>query len=103
MAGIKHAILMNAVVVNDHVIPGLAPHETSEWLPEALYRRLEEFHTRGGEDAGLDLCQLGIRRDPDQPMGFRVRWNGLPVEGLAEPRLIPLSRITFASLTEDRA
>ncbi|MGF6226216.1 hypothetical protein QFZ27_000171 [Inquilinus ginsengisoli] len=97
---VAYAILANAVVVNDHIIPGLAPSETPEWLPEALYRRLEEFHAKGGEAADLDLHELGVRRDPGPLMAFRIEWRGLPIEGLAEPHLIPLSRITFASLME---
>jgi hypothetical protein len=107
MAAIKHAILMNAVVVNDHVIPGLGLHETPEWLPEAMYRRLEEFHAKRGEAAGLDLPDLSIcrdlRRGPDghsQYMAFRIEWRGAAIEGLAEPHLMPLSRMTFASLAE---
>ncbi|KGM35314.1 hypothetical protein [Inquilinus limosus] len=98
MTVIKHAVLANAVVVNDHVIPDLAPHETPEWLPEALYRRLEEFHAQGGEEAGLDLSDLGIRRDRGQFMAFRIEWNGRPIEGLAMPHLIPLSQLTLADL-----
>lgn len=64
---IKHAILRNAVVVNDYVIPGLSPSETPEWLPEALYRRLEEVHALTAKVTGYDLSDLALTCDARHP------------------------------------